>query len=105
MAFCKYFNARTQKYKPDKPMAVTITVLMDNIFQFIVKFSFVTWYLKKAAGSKKPEQQAGSRDSVHYHPQARVRDCQDQVVWSFLSLHVFGVHFYVRYWDCQFHGD
>ncbi|KAL8532222.1 hypothetical protein ACS0TY_008720 [Phlomoides rotata] len=50
MAFCKDFNARTQKYKPETPMAVTITAFKDNTFEFIVKSPSVTWYLKKAAG-------------------------------------------------------
>ncbi|KAL5752274.1 hypothetical protein ACOSP7_022458 [Xanthoceras sorbifolium] len=50
MAFCKDFNARTQKYKPDTPMAVTITAFKDNTFEFTVKSPSVTWYLKKAAG-------------------------------------------------------
>ncbi|KAG0476756.1 hypothetical protein HPP92_013131 [Vanilla planifolia] len=50
MAFCKDFNARTQKYKPETPMAVTITAYKDNTFEFIVKSPSVTWLLKKAAG-------------------------------------------------------
>ncbi|XP_072963216.1 uncharacterized protein [Typha angustifolia] len=50
MAFCKDFNARTQKYKPDMPMAVTITAYKDNTFEFTVKSPTVTWFLKKAAG-------------------------------------------------------
>ncbi|GAB4848376.1 hypothetical protein Ancab_003071 [Ancistrocladus abbreviatus] len=50
MAFCKDFNARTQKYKPETPMAVTITAYKDNTFDFVVKSPSVTWYLKKAAG-------------------------------------------------------
>lgn len=50
MAFCKDFNARTQKYKPDTPMAVTITAYKDNTFEFTVKSPSVTWFLKKAAG-------------------------------------------------------
>jgi len=50
MAFCKDFNARTQKYKPDTPMAVTITAFKDNTFEFTVKSPSVTWYIKKAAG-------------------------------------------------------
>ncbi|GAB2279931.1 hypothetical protein Dimus_014566 [Dionaea muscipula] len=50
MAFCKDFNARTQKYKPDTPMGVTITAYKDNTFDFTVKSPSVTWYLKKAAG-------------------------------------------------------
>lgn len=50
MAFCKDFNARTQKYKPETPMSVTITAFKDNTFEFAVKSPSVTWYLKKAAG-------------------------------------------------------
>ncbi|KAK8916116.1 hypothetical protein KSP39_PZI023191 [Platanthera zijinensis] len=50
MAFCKDFNARTQKYKADTPMAVTITAYKDNTFEFVVKSPSVTWFLKKAAG-------------------------------------------------------
>ena len=50
MAFCKDFNARTQKYKPDTPIAVTITAYKDNTFEFTVKSPSVTWFLKKAAG-------------------------------------------------------
>lgn len=50
MAFCKDFNARTQKYKPDTPMAVSITAFKDNTFEFTVKSPSVSWYLKKAAG-------------------------------------------------------
>ncbi|KAG6594732.1 hypothetical protein SDJN03_11285, partial [Cucurbita argyrosperma subsp. sororia] len=50
MAFCKDFTARTQKYKADTPMAVTITAFKDNTFEFTVKSPSVTWYLKKSAG-------------------------------------------------------
>ncbi|KAB1216320.1 54S ribosomal protein L19, mitochondrial [Morella rubra] len=49
-AFCKDFNARTQKYKPDTPMAMTITAFKDNTLVFTVKSPSVTWYIKKAAG-------------------------------------------------------
>ncbi|XP_074312389.1 large ribosomal subunit protein uL11m-like [Silene latifolia] len=50
MAFCKDFNARTQKFKPDTPMAVKITAYKDRTFEFTVKSPSVPWYLKKAAG-------------------------------------------------------
>lgn len=50
MAFCKDFNARTQKFKAGTPMAVTITAFKDGTFDFIVKSPSVTWYLKQAAG-------------------------------------------------------
>ncbi|KAF9682116.1 hypothetical protein SADUNF_Sadunf05G0074800 [Salix dunnii] len=37
MAFCKDFNARTQKYKPDTPMSVTITAFKDSTFEFTLE--------------------------------------------------------------------
>ncbi|KAL6215693.1 hypothetical protein ACLB2K_015121 [Fragaria x ananassa] len=54
-------NGGTQKYKPETPMAVTITVFKDNTFEFTVKSSSVTWYLKKAAGI---ESESGSTGQV-----------------------------------------
>ncbi|CAE6157935.1 unnamed protein product [Arabidopsis arenosa] len=59
MAFCKDFNARTQKYKPDTPMAVTITAFKDNSFEFTVKSPTVSWYIKKAAGVDKGSTRPG----------------------------------------------
>ncbi|KAJ3690065.1 hypothetical protein LUZ61_019229 [Rhynchospora tenuis] len=50
MAFCKDFNARTQKYKPDTPMSVNVTIYHDKSFEFIIKSPSVSWFLKKAAG-------------------------------------------------------
>ncbi|KAJ1298853.1 hypothetical protein BS78_01G485700 [Paspalum vaginatum] len=50
MAFCKDFNARTQKYKADTPMQVTLTAYKDRTFEFVVKSPSVSWFLKKAAG-------------------------------------------------------
>ncbi|KAF5182070.1 50S ribosomal protein L11 [Thalictrum thalictroides] len=37
MAFCKDHNARSQKYKANTPMAITITTFKDNTFEFTVK--------------------------------------------------------------------
>ncbi|XVF16042.1 hypothetical protein REPUB_Repub09cG0207500 [Reevesia pubescens] len=51
MAFCKDFNARTQKYKPDTPMSVTITAFKDNTFEFTVKSPSVTCISKKLRAS------------------------------------------------------
>ncbi|OIV92297.1 hypothetical protein TanjilG_10507 [Lupinus angustifolius] len=59
MAFCKDFNARTQKYKPETPMAVKITAFKDNTFEFTVKTPSVAWYLKKAAGVDSGSGRAG----------------------------------------------
>ncbi|WVZ55416.1 hypothetical protein U9M48_006076 [Paspalum notatum var. saurae] len=50
MAFCKDFNARTQKYKADTPMQVTLTAYTDKTFEFVVKSPSVSWFLKTAAG-------------------------------------------------------
>jgi large subunit ribosomal protein L11 len=50
MAFCKDFNARTQKYKADTPMQVTLTAYKDSTFEFVVKSPSISWFLKKAAG-------------------------------------------------------
>ncbi|KAF2534821.1 hypothetical protein F2Q70_00033514 [Brassica cretica] len=59
MAFCKDFNARTQKYKPDTPMAVKITAYMDHSFEFTFKSPSVSWYIKKAAGVDKGSTRPG----------------------------------------------
>ncbi|XP_076908360.1 uncharacterized protein LOC143565202 [Bidens hawaiensis] len=50
MAFCKDFNARTQKYKAEALIAATVTVFKDNMFELSVRSPPVTWFLKKAAG-------------------------------------------------------
>ncbi|KAK7340474.1 hypothetical protein VNO77_21178 [Canavalia gladiata] len=78
MAFCKDFNARTQKYKSDTPMAVTITAFRDNTFDFTVKSPSVSWYLKKAAGvesgSSRPGHVTASSLSIrHVYEIAKVK--------------------------------
>jgi len=78
MAFCKDFNARTQKYKPDTPMAVTITAFKDNTFEFTIKSPSVSWYLKKAAGiesgSTRPGHIVASGITLkHVHEIAKVK--------------------------------
>ncbi|KAI3668889.1 hypothetical protein L6452_40106 [Arctium lappa] len=60
MAFCKDFNAKTQKFKPDTPIAATVKVFKDNRFELSVRSPSVTWYLKKAAGIE-----SGSRMPGH----------------------------------------
>ncbi|WOL12161.1 54S ribosomal protein L19, mitochondrial [Canna indica] len=73
MAFCKDFNARTQKYKPDTPMAANITAYKDNTFEFTVKTPSVTWFLKQATGVE-----FGSRRRNLPNPSPHLRDSQDQ---------------------------
>ena len=52
MAFCKEFNAATQKLEPGMPIPVVITVYSDRSFTFIMKTPPATYLLKKAAGIK-----------------------------------------------------
>ncbi|MGH8530645.1 MAG: 50S ribosomal protein L11 [Nevskiales bacterium] len=49
MAFCKEFNAATQKLEPGMPIPVIITVYSDKSFTFITKTPPATILLKKAA--------------------------------------------------------
>ncbi|KAL6274235.1 hypothetical protein ACE6H2_024927 [Prunus campanulata] len=78
MAFCKDFNAQTQKFKPDIPMSVTLTVFKDNTYEFTVKSPSVSWYLKKAtgvdSGSSRPKHVVASELSVrHLYEIAKVK--------------------------------
>nr|CAN82464.1 hypothetical protein VITISV_002661 [Vitis vinifera] len=89
MAFCKDFNARIQKYKPDTPMAVTITAYKDNTFDFTVKSPSVTWYLKKAArielGSGRPGHIVASSVTLkHIYEIAKVK--QSDPYCQYMSL-------------------
>ena len=58
MAFCKEFNAATQKVEAGLPIPVVITVYNDKSFTFIMKTPPASILLKKAAklqkGSSKP---------------------------------------------------
>jgi large subunit ribosomal protein L11 len=50
MAFCKEFNAATQKMEPGMPIPVIITVYADRSFTFITKTPPATVLIKKAIG-------------------------------------------------------
>lgn len=53
MAFCKEFNAATQKLEPGMPIPVVITVYNDKSFTFSMKTPPATFLVKKAAGITK----------------------------------------------------
>ncbi len=61
MAFCKEFNAATQKMEVGMPIPVTITVYSDKSFTFIMASPPATYFLKKtmglASGSARPNTQ------------------------------------------------
>ena len=52
MAFCKDFNAQTQKMEVGQPVPVVITVYSDKSFTFIMKTPPASFLIKKAAGIK-----------------------------------------------------
>ena len=58
MAFCKAFNAATQKMEPGLPVPVVITAYQDKSFTFIMKTPPAAVLIKKAAkiesGSPRP---------------------------------------------------
>lgn len=53
MAFCKEFNAATQKMEAGMPIPVVITVYNDKSFTFSMKTPPATYLVKKAAGITK----------------------------------------------------
>ncbi|GAC1381703.1 MAG: 50S ribosomal protein L11 [Aquirhabdus sp.] len=61
MAFCKEFNAATQKMEVGMPIPVTITVYSDKSFTFVMASPPATYFLKKtmglASGSARPNTQ------------------------------------------------
>jgi len=61
MAFCKEFNAATQKMEVGMPIPVTITVYSDKSFTFTMASPPATYFLKKtmnlAKGSQRPNTQ------------------------------------------------
>lgn len=50
MAFCKQFNAETQKLEVGMPIPVVITVYSDKSFTFVMKTPPATYFIKKALG-------------------------------------------------------
>ena len=61
MAFCKEFNAATQKMEVGMPIPVTITVYSDKSFTFTMASPPATYFLKKfmnlSKGSSRPNTQ------------------------------------------------
>src|SRR5919205_2679490 len=53
MAFCKEFNAATQKLEPGMPTPVVITVYSDRSFTFITKTPPASVLLRKSLGIPK----------------------------------------------------
>lgn len=73
MAFCKEFNARTEKEVKGTPLPTVITVYQDKSFTFITKTPPATHLIKEAiklkSGSKSP-----GRESVGQITRAQLRE-------------------------------
>jgi large subunit ribosomal protein L11 len=81
MAFCKEFNAQTQKLEEGMPVPVVITAFADRTFTFITKTPPMSFLLKKAAGVAKgsadlSKQMAGkvSREQVQQIAEQKMAD-------------------------------
>jgi large subunit ribosomal protein L11 len=81
MAFCKEFNAQTQKLEEGMPVPVVITAYADRTFTFITKTPPMSFLLKKAAGVAKgsadlSKQVAGkvSREQVQQIAEQKMAD-------------------------------
>mmetsp|Transcript_27797 Transcript_27797/g.64186 ORF Transcript_27797/g.64186 Transcript_27797/m.64186 type:complete len:181 (-) Transcript_27797:60-602(-) len=49
MNFCKEFNARTTKVRPEVPMQVTIVLRSDRTYKFLIRSPQSKWFLMRTA--------------------------------------------------------
>mmetsp|Transcript_80555 Transcript_80555/g.228032 ORF Transcript_80555/g.228032 Transcript_80555/m.228032 type:complete len:181 (+) Transcript_80555:143-685(+) len=49
MTFCKEFNARTAKVRPEVPVQVTLVPRTDRTYKFMMRTPQVQWFLRRAA--------------------------------------------------------
>ncbi|MFO1113917.1 MAG: 50S ribosomal protein L11 [Rhodospirillales bacterium] len=81
MAFCKEFNAQTQKLEEGMPVPVVITAFADRTFTFVTKTPPTGYLLKKAAGVPKGSADLGkpaigkvTRDQVRQIAEQKMDD-------------------------------
>lgn len=81
MAFCKEFNAQTQKLEEGMPVPVVITAFADRTFTFVTKTPPTGYLLKKAAGVAKGSADLGkpaigkvTRDQVRQIAEQKMDD-------------------------------
>lgn len=78
MAFCKEFNAATQKMEPGAPTPVVITVYADKSFTFVTKMPPVSYFVKKAAKIEKGHSTVGKGTFVGEISVAQVKEIAEQ---------------------------
>ena len=64
MDFCKAFNSQTESLEKGMPCPVVITVYQDKSFEFIVKKTPASFYIKKEANLKKGSGTTGISEPV-----------------------------------------
>ena len=74
MAFCKEFNAATQKNEPGSPTPVVITVYADKSFTFITKMPPVSYFIKKAAKIAKGSGEVGKAAPIGKITTAQIKE-------------------------------
>lgn len=77
MAFCKEFNAQTQKLEEGMPVPVVITAFADRTFTFVTKTPPTSYLLKKAAGVLKGSANLG-KASIGKVTREQVRQIAEQ---------------------------
>ena len=72
MAFCKEFNARTEKEVKGTPLPTVITVYQDKSFTFITKTPPATHFIKEMVGIKSGSGKTG-KETVGQITRAQLR--------------------------------
>jgi len=93
MAFCKEFNALTQKLEEGMPVPVVITAYADRTFTFVTKTPPVSFLLKKAAGVSKGTATVGkqtigqvTRDQVRQIAETKMVDLNAKDIDGAMSM-------------------
>ena len=77
MAFCKAFNAATQKLEQGMPIPVTITVYADRSFSYVTKSPPASWFIRRAAKVEKGASETG-RDFIGRVSMAQLREIAEK---------------------------
>eukprot|EP00747_Dinoflagellata_sp_TGD_P167197 gnl/TRDRNA2_/TRDRNA2_191186_c0_seq1.p1 gnl/TRDRNA2_/TRDRNA2_191186_c0~~gnl/TRDRNA2_/TRDRNA2_191186_c0_seq1.p1 ORF type:complete len:203 (-),score=44.02 gnl/TRDRNA2_/TRDRNA2_191186_c0_seq1:106-648(-) len=64
MTFCKDFNARTAKVRPEVPIQATLVPRTDRSYKFFLRTPPVTWFLLRAARIPSGSSHGAGREPV-----------------------------------------
>jgi large subunit ribosomal protein L11 len=77
MAFCKEFNARTEKEAKGTPLPTVITVYQDKSFTFVTKTPPASFFIKQALNIKSGSKTPG-RDSAGKITRTQLREIAEK---------------------------